>query len=360
MAARLHRAAARRLPEPRPSGRPSAGASTSTIGPDEYAQLALAWREEGAQIIGGCCGTTPGAHRRGREGGRRHEARPQRPPLADGAVRRRVAGGRDARSRGSTTSGRVVFPLPFPKLDRRPGRLRPDARQLPRAGSTCSARASAPGMTLPRRRLRLRHPRRPAGAQRRRARARDRHRPQRRRQHARQRLPQRRRRPRDRRGRRPLPVGARASATTSSSRASTRCPSTRSRSRRGHRPLDYWGRNLLDHFLRIAAGRCSRTDGTAYVMQLSIVGAASRRRAPARAARLREPRRRLQLLPVRAAVRREQGADRAGRGAVRRLPPDARRPGRDGRLPARDRARHVWRRVGPGTMRTAPSVGVVF
>ena len=29
------------------------------IGPAEFAELALEWREEGAQIIGGCCGTTP-------------------------------------------------------------------------------------------------------------------------------------------------------------------------------------------------------------------------------------------------------------------------------------------------------------
>jgi SAM-dependent methyltransferase len=30
-----------------------------SIEPDDYAQLALQWREEGAQIIGGCCGVTP-------------------------------------------------------------------------------------------------------------------------------------------------------------------------------------------------------------------------------------------------------------------------------------------------------------
>lgn len=29
------------------------------IGPAEYAALALRWRAEGAQIVGGCCGTTP-------------------------------------------------------------------------------------------------------------------------------------------------------------------------------------------------------------------------------------------------------------------------------------------------------------
>ena len=39
----------------------------------------------------------------------------------------------------------------------------------------------------------------------------------------------------------------------------------------GHRPLDYWGRNLLDHFIRLLP-RLLAEGGTAYVMQLSILG----------------------------------------------------------------------------------------
>ncbi len=39
----------------------------------------------------------------------------------------------------------------------------------------------------------------------------------------------------------------------------------------GHRPLDYWGRNLLDHFIRLLP-RLLTEDGIAYVMQLSILG----------------------------------------------------------------------------------------
>ncbi len=39
----------------------------------------------------------------------------------------------------------------------------------------------------------------------------------------------------------------------------------------GHRPLDYWGRNLLDHFIKILP-RVLADDGTAYFMQLSIIG----------------------------------------------------------------------------------------
>jgi S-methylmethionine-dependent homocysteine/selenocysteine methylase/SAM-dependent methyltransferase len=39
----------------------------------------------------------------------------------------------------------------------------------------------------------------------------------------------------------------------------------------GHRPLDYWGRSLLDHFVRLLP-RLMADGATAYVMQLSIVG----------------------------------------------------------------------------------------
>jgi S-methylmethionine-dependent homocysteine/selenocysteine methylase/SAM-dependent methyltransferase len=38
-----------------------------------------------------------------------------------------------------------------------------------------------------------------------------------------------------------------------------------------HRPLDYWGRNLLDHLLEMLPEALA-DDGTAYVMQLSIIG----------------------------------------------------------------------------------------
>jgi S-methylmethionine-dependent homocysteine/selenocysteine methylase/SAM-dependent methyltransferase len=38
-----------------------------------------------------------------------------------------------------------------------------------------------------------------------------------------------------------------------------------------HRPLDYWGRNLLDHLIRMLPEALA-DDGTAYMMQLSIIG----------------------------------------------------------------------------------------
>ena len=40
-----------------------------------------------------------------------------------------------------------------------------------------------------------------------------------------------------------------------------------------HRPLDFWGRNLLDHLLTLLP-RLLKDDGTAYLMQLSILGQA--------------------------------------------------------------------------------------
>jgi cyclopropane fatty-acyl-phospholipid synthase-like methyltransferase len=42
----------------------------------------------------------------------------------------------------------------------------------------------------------------------------------------------------------------------------------------GHRPLDYWGRNQIDHFLQ-RLPRLLSEDGRALVMQLSIVGQAA-------------------------------------------------------------------------------------
>jgi len=38
-----------------------------------------------------------------------------------------------------------------------------------------------------------------------------------------------------------------------------------------HRPLDYWGRNLVDHLIQMLPEALAQ-DGTAYVMQLSIIG----------------------------------------------------------------------------------------
>jgi S-methylmethionine-dependent homocysteine/selenocysteine methylase len=86
------------------------------VGPEEYAAMALDWRAEGAQIIGGCCGTSP-----------EHIA----------AVRTRLEGTHPGRKRGEPIAalspeprraahvppepwvdenGASLFPLPFPDI----------------------------------------------------------------------------------------------------------------------------------------------------------------------------------------------------------------------------------------------------
>ena len=86
-----------------------------------------------------------------------------------------------------------------------------------------------------------------------------------------------------------------------------------------HRPLDYWGRNQIDHFLGKLPGLLT-DDGRALVMQLSIVGQAATSRT-AHPGRADGARRRLHLLPVRVALQPQQAADRARRAALRRVPP---------------------------------------
>ena len=70
-------------------------------------------------------------------------------------------------SRGSTSDGTDLFPLPLPAPRARSGRVRADAGQLPRLEAPLP-HGRRRGHALPRRRLRLRHPDRAARAQRRR------------------------------------------------------------------------------------------------------------------------------------------------------------------------------------------------
>jgi S-methylmethionine-dependent homocysteine/selenocysteine methylase len=91
------------------------------IGPAEYAQLALEWREEGAQIIGGCCGTSPehlaaaAAAVTGTKPGRK------RPALPDFMVNGVQPSDEPEPEPWLDTQGRAVSPLPFPKLTVDPG-----------------------------------------------------------------------------------------------------------------------------------------------------------------------------------------------------------------------------------------------
>jgi SAM-dependent methyltransferase len=88
------------------------------IGPAEYAELARGWREEGAQIVGGCCGVSPehiaalpGALAETRPGTRRAAALPDEDVVAPVA----------APERWTDEHGRPLFPLPLPELTVEPG-----------------------------------------------------------------------------------------------------------------------------------------------------------------------------------------------------------------------------------------------
>ena len=98
-------------------------------GPERYAELALAWREQGAQIVGGCCGTSPehiaAARKRlaGTKAGRPRsgpvgiapEPRPRTPVLA---------------RPWTDEQGRSLFPIPFPELVCEPGVFTPTEGSL--------------------------------------------------------------------------------------------------------------------------------------------------------------------------------------------------------------------------------------
>jgi S-methylmethionine-dependent homocysteine/selenocysteine methylase/SAM-dependent methyltransferase len=92
------------------------------VGGEEYASMALRWREEGAQIVGGCCGVTPG-----------HIAA-ARAELADTVVGRRRLDGPidgDATTQPAPAQdwrdrrGRSLFPLAFPDIATVPGVFQP-------------------------------------------------------------------------------------------------------------------------------------------------------------------------------------------------------------------------------------------
>ena len=90
------------------------------VGPKEYADLAVKWREEGAQIVGGCCGTSPAhiaAARASLVGTKpgRPRARPFRvlepEPRPESYT---------APAPWLDEEGRNVYPLPFPEIIREP------------------------------------------------------------------------------------------------------------------------------------------------------------------------------------------------------------------------------------------------
>jgi len=99
------------------------------IGPDEYAELVERWRSQGAQIIGGCCGTTPAhiAAAKQRLAGTVAGHRRGGPPVGGGPL--------DTPSQSvarpwTDDAGRRLYPLPFPDLGLGPGVFVPTVGSL--------------------------------------------------------------------------------------------------------------------------------------------------------------------------------------------------------------------------------------
>ena len=113
------------------------------VGGAEYAEMALRWRAEGAQIIGGCCGVGPehlAAARTALEG---VAVRPH-PPAGAGRAGGR-SGGAERRP-GRAVDGRARLAALPARLSRHPARargVRPHPGQLPRVEVPVRRRASA-------------------------------------------------------------------------------------------------------------------------------------------------------------------------------------------------------------------------
>jgi S-methylmethionine-dependent homocysteine/selenocysteine methylase len=237
------------------------------VGPEAYAELALAWRAEGAQIVGGCCGTTPehlAAAAQALEG---TPPGNERPPVA---VPYGEELGADTPARPWLDDrGRSLFPLPFPELVVDPGVFVPTQgsflvwKHLFRTGigvdATCLDVGCGSGILTVQLALN--------GAEQVHAIDIDRNAVANTLANA------------FRNG-----VGERVSGaavdlydwdpdrTFDVVVASLyQLPVDPFEEPTGHRPLDYWGRTLLDHFLRLLP-KLLAPDGKAYVMQLSIVG----------------------------------------------------------------------------------------
>jgi len=94
------------------------------VGGAEYADLALRWREEGAQIVGGCCGVGPeqiAAARAALEPTKPGNARPTALPDEGAGPISLDSRQRPAARRWSDARGRAMFPLDFPDITLEPG-----------------------------------------------------------------------------------------------------------------------------------------------------------------------------------------------------------------------------------------------
>jgi S-methylmethionine-dependent homocysteine/selenocysteine methylase/SAM-dependent methyltransferase len=236
------------------------------IGPSDYARLALSWREEGAQIIGGCCGTTPehiAAAASALAATKPGHKQPTVPVFEEGPSEPEPEPAPWVDDRG-----RTLYPLPFPDLTVDPGVFVPTQgsflcwrylfSQVIGEGKTCLDVGCGCGiLAVQLARNGARHV------------------------HA-------------------IDVDRNAIANTMANafrngvadrmsgeevdlyewepqRRYDVCvaslyqmPVNPFEEPTGHRPLDYWGRNLLDHFVKILP-HVLADDGKAYFMQLSII-----------------------------------------------------------------------------------------
>ena len=239
-----------------------------TVAGQEYAELALRWRSEGAQIIGGCCGVRPehlAAAREALQDTKPGHDRPAALTDDNGSARSRPAEippWTDARGRGQ-------FPLEFPEIEIDPGVFEPTQgsflswKYLYREGigahQRCLDIGCGQGLLAVQLALNgaahvhaididevavkntLTNAFRNGVADRVSAAAQDLY---------------------------PWVPDERYDVIVASLYQMPVDPFEQVTS---HRPLDYWGRNLLDHLIHMLPEALAQ-DGTAYIMQLSIIG----------------------------------------------------------------------------------------
>ena len=115
----------------------------ASIGGAEYAELALQWREEGAQLIGGCCGVGPehlAAARAALAATKPGHVRPA--ALPDEDVEPAAESTARSQPRLERSSRAPMYPLDFPDLTSRTACSSP-RRGASWSGSTSTARGSA-------------------------------------------------------------------------------------------------------------------------------------------------------------------------------------------------------------------------
>lgn len=236
------------------------------VGPAEYAELAVEWRAEGAQIVGGCCGTSPehlAAARRALEGTK--PGRPRSGPPAPAPAAPEPPG---PPKPWHDEEGRLLYPLPFPEIVCEPGVFVPTvgslllwkhlARTRAGEGKRCLDVGCGTGLLAVQLAL--------DGAE-----------------HVHAIDVQRRAVANTlanafRNGVSERVTGAEVDLYTYEPDARYdlvaaslyQMPVDPFEEATGHRPVDFWGRNLLDHLLALLP-RLLTDDGRAYVMQLSIL-----------------------------------------------------------------------------------------